>query len=402
MKLSETTEGRVWIRQFDYGDQADAAFLLDSLRLVSADRFHGEIRRAVTRTAENFGDNIALYAVREVDGDEVYFVQEGKRPPSVQPGQSVGSEGTMAHIITTLSRSNRQRFLNHPPLRTLKTKQSRHIFLLDDLVGSGNRVMEFLNSWRRNKTIVSWCSNHYISFHLVAYSISEEAESFIRGRFGKRKGTSPVINISFSYAKRPAAIGGRWTDADRQRLITLCEKYGKRGKIKWADHLGYRKSMSVMVFSHGCPNNVPGIVWAATGSWSGIFPNRVVPESLFSQMFSREALFASVSKPDQSPPVIEEDEETHSVLFHLLLLVRSRVRGIARLAEILDLTTYECTDLLTLCRRLKLIDANGALTDFGRAELHRVEREDKLKTERTAQSRPFYVPKQLRKTRGSV
>jgi hypothetical protein len=73
MQLKDTAEGKAWIRQFEQGDQKDAVFLLDSLRLVSDNRFHGDVRRAVAKTAEGLGDNIALYAGREVDDEQQYL-----------------------------------------------------------------------------------------------------------------------------------------------------------------------------------------------------------------------------------------------------------------------------------------------------------------------------------------
>jgi hypothetical protein len=275
VQLKDTVEGKAWIRQFEQGDQKDAVLLLDSLRLVSVNCFQGDIRRAVAMTAEGRGDNLALHAVREVDDLEEYFVNKRKRPVAMKRGK-VGSEGAMASIITSLERWNPNRYMNHPPLRSLKAKKTRHIMLLDDSAGSGNRVLKFIESMRRHKTLVSWCSNHFVQFHLVVYSISEGAEEAIRTAFGIGKGAWPRVKISFTYAKRPRAIAGCYSSATQERIRQLCSKYGKMARIKWCDQLGFRNSMSALVLAHGCPNNVPGILWTSTNTWTELFPNRAV------------------------------------------------------------------------------------------------------------------------------
>jgi hypothetical protein len=404
MQLKDTVEGKAWIRQFEQGDQKDAVFLLESLRLVSDNRFHGDIRRAVTKTAEGLGDNIALYAVREVDDDEQYFENKSKRPVAVKRGK-VGSEGAMSRIITGLERGNPKRYINHPPLRSMKAKKTRHIMLLDDLVGSGNRIVEFIQSLRRHKTLVSWCSNHFIRFHIVAYSISEEAEGIIRTAFGPGKGDWPRVKISFAYAKRPNVVAGRWAPSDLERMRTLCSKYGEMAKIRWGNRLGYRQSMAALVFSHGCPNNVPGILWTSTDAWTALFPNRAVSDALLAQVFSQPLAPAAPVAAVAASPLsggLDEGDPVRADVIRLLALLRRRIRGTPRLAEILDVTTFYCDDLFGICRQYRLIDDNGLLTDSGRTELQRAERADKLVEENATEPRPFYVPTQLREARGNV
>jgi len=402
MQLKDTAEGKAWIRQFDHGDQKDAVFLLDSLRLVSDDRFHGDMRRAVAKTAASLGDNLAMYAVREVGDQEQYFLNKSKRPIAVMPGK-VGSEGAMSRIITGLERGNPKRYMNHPPLRSMKAKKTRHILLLDDLAGSGNRVVEFIHSMRCHKTLVSWCSNHFVQFHLVAYSISEDAEGFIRSVFCPSKGQWPRAKISFTYAKRPHAVAGRWPVAVQERMRQLCRKYGKYAKIKWTDQLGYRQSMSALVFSHGCPNNVPGILWTSTDNWTALFPNRAVSDALLSQVFSQTVPVHAVPTTKVTDSTLsdgfEEGDAVRADVIRLLTLLRRRIRGTERLADILDVSTFYCDDLFAICSQYRLINDSGVLTDAGREELLRTEQADRLLAEKDTESRGFYVPTQLREAK---
>ena len=158
--------------------------------------------------------------------------------------------------------------------------------------------------------------------------------------------------------------------------------------------------MSVLVFSHGCPNNVPGIIWGDTDTWKGIFPNRVVPEHLLDSVFSQASLKVGPITDGDNTEV--EGSALRNNVLRLLTLLRRRIRGIKRLADILDLTDTECVDLLDNCRQHKLIDFSDALTDFGRMELRRENRQAILKLAQAADSRPFYVPMQLREPKVRV
>jgi hypothetical protein len=64
--LSRTQQGIDWLRQFKHGDQADAAALLDQIKLVSRDALATQLQSLATARAQLVAGPVALYAEREV------------------------------------------------------------------------------------------------------------------------------------------------------------------------------------------------------------------------------------------------------------------------------------------------------------------------------------------------
>lgn len=401
MRLRDTEAGRAWINRFDLTDRGTATLLLDSLRVVSQDRFYGELRHTFTRYVRDLDGPIAMYAVREIEGNESYFENNRNRPDPARSRVEMGSEGPLAYFATCMNRSNTRRFLNHPPIATLRRRRCRHVLLLDDFSGSGNRVIEFLNGLRRSATIVSWCSYHLIQFHLVAYAISEQAEAAILDAFQSRRAEWPRANVSFRFAKRPGVAPGRWRPDDEARILNLCIRYGQRGGIPWVDRQGHRQSMAMMVFAHGCPNNAPGILWRVTDRWPWpLFPNRVIPDELL------RSAFGSGNPPENPTDGIrtprsaldtsfEVNDPVRIDMMRLLRLIRCRVRGEARLADILDISVASCEELLERCLRFGLTDIDNRLTELGRNELRQADAGNRI-SDIPPLTTEFYFPRQLR------
>jgi hypothetical protein len=395
MQVLGTREAAAWVQQFDPADRNDAIQLLESLHLASADRFTGEMRRLVHSAVAGHEPPIAVYAVREVEPTEEYFGPGLPNP--VTPGREVGSEGTLANLATVLSRGNPGRFLNHPPLDLLRDRRCHDVVLLDDLAGSGSRVVKYLRAMRRSRTVRSWCSYGLLRFHLVAYAASEQAERLLRSEFGRRKGQKPVASVSVAFARRPTAGTDRLSDDQRERLVQLCKRYGKRAKIPSGQRLGFGHSMCSIVFAHGCPNNAPGILWRGTNRWTALFPGRVVPASVLGA-----AATGSGAQPGGVTGQMAEDDPRRGELARVLYLLRRRIRGVERLASILDVSVPECRDLLQACIRYRLIDGDEYITDLGRSELRRAERAGTFTPVWPARRDVLYIPTQLRAARVGV
>lgn len=395
MQVLGTPEAEAWVRQFDPADRNDALLMLESLHPASADRFTGEMRRLVHSAVAGHDPPVAVYAVREVGPTEAYFGPGLPNP--VRPAAEVGSEGSLANLVTVLCRGNPGRFLNHPPLNMLRDRRCHEVVLLDDLAGSGRRVVKFLRAMRRDRTVRSWCSYGLLRFHLVAYAISEQAERSLRSEFGRRRGQKPVASISFTFSRRPTAGTDRLSDQQQTRLTQLCEEYGKRAKIPPGQRLGFGRSMCSIVFAHGCPNNVPGILWQGSGQWTALFPGRVVPASVLGSLPTGGGL-----RSDGVSGQMAEDDPCRRQLGQILFLLRRRIRGVERLAGILDVSVPECQDLLQTCIRYRLTDADGYITDLGRGELRRAEQAGTFNPVQPARRGVMYIPTQLRAARAGV
>jgi hypothetical protein len=182
MSLLTTRMGIDWLSQFEEADKEMAQVLVNSLQLISFDKFEAGMIRLISALVSTGPLPLALYCIRETQPGERYFRTDSRDSvPSPGPLEGeVGSEGRLAHIVTNLCRTHGNICLNHPGLAELRRRRCCSIALLDDISGSGDRVQEFLQSFYRHPTIKSWYSYRKIDFHIVCYAVSEKAEKIVR------------------------------------------------------------------------------------------------------------------------------------------------------------------------------------------------------------------------------
>lgn len=409
MNLLDTQLGTNWLSQFNErpADNALARILVESLRLVSHCTFRYELRKATNDAAETVGGPISLYAVRGLPKeDSSYFEDQKSCPAAVGDVREIGSEGILANVATALNREDSNRFLNHPPIMTLRKRRCRDVFLLTDLAGSGHEVAKFIRAILRERHLKSWWSFGWMTFHVVAFAVSEQAEEYIRRSLQTTRSDHARTHLRFWYARRPVAGPELWTGPFRNEIEDLCSRYGKRCKLGWMFEKGYCGSMGAVVFAHGCPNNVPGILWRQTPGWSALFPNRAIPEELtdcFDKSASATSPASLLHALDAAPLAHEKVLDRLSPLGQSMVLVLAalgkKITSLDRLSLATNLSLPECSRLLGECRSFRLIDAHGHLTRLGREELHAVERLGKLPFEPPAFDGSFYFPNQLRAAR---
>jgi hypothetical protein len=355
MLLLETAQGKSWLEQFHEQDREMAALLVNSLQLISLDKFEKGITSLVKSINTDKSTLIALYCIRETKPGEHYFdiASRDSLPLMIPSGKEVGSEGRVAHIITNLCRETGNRFLNHPSLEDLRYRECHTIALLDDLSGSGNRVNKFLRSFYSHPSIKSWYSYRKIQIHIVCYAASETA----------RKNVKKTLRRTPKFHFRENAFSGtsRWSKDDFESLCELCKKYGRRTR-KTSMSLGYNNTMGTMVFAHSCPNNVPAILWAKSAKWAPLFPNRVVSSELaplFGELdasmrkYRQELLFGSAGFRSGGSTLLP-DTELRNVLL-VMTAVKKRNRESDLISQAVDLDKAETERILTLCQRAGLL-----------------------------------------------
>ncbi|UTC65688.1 hypothetical protein E4O00_06410 [Treponema sp. OMZ 788] len=208
--LIEAKEAKKWLNQFSLENRATAQLLLDSIIIIS----NAELIENLTKTLEEFSNNmakgkIALFVVREVE--ENMYLSENSSPNRINGHSGVGSEGLFAHLIRDISRKN-PNFLDHPSITQMRKEKCRHIFCIDDIIGSGKRSRSFCNWLYDDKTIKSWCSLGYIDINVCAYAVTLMGKSIIE----ELKFVKTVLFVQ--------AIGsGRsfWTSEQRDNIIYL-------------------------------------------------------------------------------------------------------------------------------------------------------------------------------------
>jgi hypothetical protein len=374
--LALTSRGLRWLAQFDEADRALARRLLGALVLVSHREFEGALISHLRRVAHDIDGPVALYAARELTRGSLddYFVQAkattGSGLTAVASGTDIGSEGRIANLIRGLNRTEPGKFLNHPDIAALRSSKCHAIVVADDLVASGTRIREFIDALWKNRTLRSWASYKLIRFFVVCYSATE-----IGGKVVGRLRCKPELIFD-----RPCPTLDLlpWTKGTREEVKALCKKYAMRTRAK-GSALGYGSVAALAVFEHGCPNNVPSIMWGSAkvdGDWEPLFPQRIVDpseRSAFPTEITRgdpvstlievgQAALASSRKQGPATPLTDE-------ALMLLALVGRRIRNPGALSFATGMSEHGCTVLIERCIAGGLITPTMRLTDAGRAEL---------------------------------
>ena len=396
-KLIHTEQGGKWLRQFDPIDQESAISIANNLTLVSHIEFKRNLRSKLEEVASSIEGSVGFFAIREIDATTPFYSQttshDGKSVNALLSSNQ-GGEVKIVSIIRELCLSNPKKYLNHPTLESLRESRSDAIIFVDDFIGYGDRTRDFLDSFWRERTIVSWLSGKQIKFHVVAYSGTKEDIGYI-----KKHKSKPQIHI---YQGAPTFNSSSWSRDKKEKVKTLCREYdsivNKGRENVWRR---YGERMVTMIFEHGCPNDTPAILWSNNfegNDWDGLFPNHTISSSTTS-IFPPEI---AKGYPVQALQEYEQWRMTNSggllrkMTLTVLDLISKGQRKSSTISCATGLDIKNCERLIKECIEWSLITKQREITDKGQAKLSRTR---KLKTEQSFcfnRGTDYYYPKQLR------
>lgn len=413
-KLIHTKQGQDWLNQFEPIDQEFAILLANNLTLVSHTEFERNLLAKIEGIASSIEGSVGFFSVRELRKEkpdewciakplpfysQAIVSEDGQSVNALSSSADQGSEAKIAHIIRQLCKSNPQKYLNHPTIESLRNNKSDAIIFVDDFIGSGGRVREFLDSFWFEPTIVSWLSGKQISFHVVAYSGTELGISYLENHKSK-----PHIHV---FRDAPCFDTFAWNQVRKNQIRKLCQKYGhianKKRKNMW---FGYKEGMAAIIFEHGCPNNTPAILWEPDfkgSGWKGLFPNRTV-SSLIASVFPPEIIRgdhiqilvdAGQKKLAGSGALLRRGFAGQMILIILALIAKGQ-RKRSTLSFSTGLNVDDCERAIQVCIKWKFITVQRRITAKGLAELNAAK---KLKMEQSRildKGSDYYYPKQLR------
>ena len=413
-KLIHTKQGQDWLSQFEPVDQELAILLSNNLTLVSHTEFERNLLAKLESISSNIKGSVGFFSVRELMKEtpdecgiamavpfysQAIVSEDGQSVNALSSSSDQGSESRVAHIIRQLCKSNTSKYLNHPTIDPLRNKKSDAIIFIDDFIGSGRRVRDFLDSFWREPTIVSWLSGKQICFHVVAYSGTESGISFVEKHKSK-----PHVHI---FRDAPSFDTFAWDKERKSSIKKLCQKYGhianKKRKNMW---LGYKEGMAAIIFEHGCPNNTPAILWDPDfkgSGWKGLFPNRTVSSSIAS-VFPLEIVRGDIvqiledagqKKLANSGALVRRGAAGQIMLIVLALIAKGQ-RKRSTLSFATGLNVEDCERVINKCIKWKFITVQRRLTAKGLAELDAAR---KLKVEKSNildKGSDYYYPQQLR------
>jgi hypothetical protein len=375
-KLALTERGQLWLNQFDDADRRLVRDFLSMLTLVSHSEFERTVERLILRRMAEIEGPIALFSVRELpkaNSDSYFNIACGPEGSSstdaLSRGADIGSEGRVVSLLRNLEKAYPNRLLNHPTIERMRKNHCRAIFLVDDILGSGNQTSSFLSAMWKDSTIKSWVSLGYLQFEVICYAVSEA---------GLRHVQKSRVKPNVEYEYFCPTVADILPHRLQKPLRDIFNKYG--GKTS-KSHMscGYGNIGALMVFEHGCPNNTPAMLWAPPSPkrpWSPLFPNRVVvgdTRSVFPpEIVSRDSVDVLLAVGHKRLAAVNPSVFQHPLSYAvltLLALIAKGARTPPSLCYSLSMTADDCNSLLEKCINAGYITPKYRLTDSGHAEL---------------------------------
>ncbi len=341
-----------WVSQFPEEKQIIAKTMLTKLSFVSRDTYSNWLLNELSKLPI---DSHAIYAVRKLEISNLDFWTPQQTAVS-RSSQTLGSEDLVYSIISNAIRGN-DLLLDHPSIKELREKKIQSIIFIDDSIGSGDRVSEFINAFLKDKTMMSWWSYGILKIKIISFARTHQSKKNIldkiRGsdhfdrKFKKSKKTQFIGKIIYDKDWVKARWGTKYTS-----ILDLCRE---TTQIHPFVQLGYGEVMGNLIFYHSVPDNIPGLLWADDDAWVPLFKNRAIPPWMLT-LFDTEQ---GISAPQFSMEKVDTD------LFLLLSAIKSGVKTLTTLSLRLNCDVKIAQSLILRAETANLI-ANGRLTERGR------------------------------------
>ena len=379
--IEHSAEIQSWLRQFAAVNRHAATSIISRLQFVDRDQYGSWLLDKLATYAN--GMPHAVYAVRKFSESPLalWGANGGVVP---RPPATLGSEDFIASILSQATKQHRDWLYDHPSLQTLREHRIHNMVLLDDSIGSGKRVGDFIRLMTNHPTFKSWWSYGVLKLHVVSLARTTQSEVTIRkglagSDHGKRKRrSSDKLRFDSDYVYDALDLRRRWGEM-HESIADLCDS---TTAIPSRFRRGYGRVMGNLVFYHSVPNNIPGTLFSSSGGWRPIFPDRTLP-GWCSQLIDSPMRQAGTTapRPDYQNSVPEPVVE-------LLANISSGIRTKSGLARRLDLDKAPLQQMLAKCVRAGLLSEEIRLTPAGLDAL-RTRNSDRIGTIR---DRSLYVP----------
>lgn len=408
MRPSQTPQGATWVKQFDLDDQPVASALLDSIRFASYDEVLLGIRSQIETVIFDSALRVpvALFPVLaqedlQLAGSKPSIagspaVYQDFDPRQVLP-QNSGSEAIISHLIREVEKEFAASQViagdksGKITVGTLRVNRVRTICLLTDYIGSGKQVVDYLDSWQRNKTIRSWLSFGWLRIVVIAFSSTASGQGLVE----QHKACSEL----FVYEPSPELEGiAAWRE--EPAVIEICVNYARRNRLK-ASALGFANSGGLFASAFSVPNNLPAVLWDSSSStWSPFFPGRTIPQAIASAIgsyvpsrdFAHELELAKEFKLSRRLVEGMINPRWERLIINLAL-VPAGIRAISRQTA---QKTRETKAILKAMRHLGLTDHQGSRTPAGERALRRARMRPRKRTAGLSGSDEPYYPRFIR------
>ncbi|TWD92208.1 hypothetical protein FB550_12020 [Neobacillus bataviensis] len=251
-----------WINQFNVEDQSLFLYLFTNLRYFDTLNIKEWYRKAYEE-----------YKLIESDYMNSIYMPIGSF------GGIMNGAIHMLHEFDSVKLGiSRKRIAQEPSLfnNSFKTNDAKNLVLLDDIIGTGDTLMDFII---RCSTDPNTCKLfHNKKIYIFSMVMSKEARSRILRDLGYLGYESNIISkciidksldIEISFAN----------EEDREKAKQIVRSYEKKVASDPLYIMGYKKSQALISFYFNTPNNTFSTFWESCEEkpWYSVFPRREDP-----------------------------------------------------------------------------------------------------------------------------
>jgi hypothetical protein len=395
-----------WLSQFLTTDQPLARRLAESVRFISDTELKAGLNQKLVELLSETDASTAVFVEREQKhpgGKTQRLYKQRSAPPKTAYGiatrpvvpkfdydPKVGSEGIIAQFLSQFCKEH-PKTLFHPTVKKCIERKVRRFVLVTDMVGSGDRTTDWLESAWRTATLRSWHSYRLLRFEIVAFTATQLGEQVVASH-----PSSPKVRC---YLSCPT-IDSEFQAKEAQQIRDLCLRYDPIGPNP-QESLGYRGTASVIAFAHSVPNNVPRLLFESKNGWRPLFRERAT-RNRFEETDGQPELDARKLERLRQRRLaaalrrqVMRDNTRRMVLFLAASARAPRTAG--ALSRKTGFSIEEVTRMLYLSIRSGWTDARGRLTDGGHRELEHARKAGKVRQPpRLPGSDALYYPQSLR------
>ena len=374
-----------WLEQFP-DHRTGAIELLMRLRFVTIDEYAYWLKQEIT---QRLITPHAIFVVRKFEKDaevasgSVGRIWDENGMVVDRPAQAQGSEDLVQSVVANLKKNARETLLDHPSIGELREKRIRDILLLDDSIGSGTRVAEYIARMLNNKHFKSWWSYGFIKLHILAFARTAESETEILSSIGgsdhplRKFPISSKVNFYSRICYARNAARERWGPAWQHVYDAARSANGVHNNRR----LGFKDTMSNIVFYHSVPNNLPGALWFASKEWSALLPQRTMKNWLL-QLLAENGASKAINAEQSLPKFLNFES------VQILVSIKCGFRTESRISWHIGLDRRVIIELIVKLRSTGFITLENRLTDAGFQFLK------KYRSEQTGNDfdRDLYIP----------
>lgn len=302
----------------------------------------------------------------------------------IHPVGNFGKSGSMVTYFfqkTKYFRRNRNKVKMLPSLENYEYEEDKiyNLVLLDDFVGSGNTVSEYLDNH------IKPISKQFKDINFIGIAAMKLGYQKLKEQFNHIE--IPDSNIfKKAFSSEASFFGYRNYRKYRElsykygELLTSPTKVRSDNSKKFGNALGYENSQALVAFSHGSPNNTLPIIWANKNDWFPLIPrffsDKVNVSKEFRKSISYELSilkeFGSQNLKDEFfSMTIKKGNKTFSSvskidfsIYAIIKLSRSGFNEIS-ICQKLGILTNDYKEILTIGKERGLFDNGNELTLFG-------------------------------------